>query len=894
MKRFYFLFFSTLFFAPSFLFGATNIANGNLIYTWGYGDVMNEIMQAVKGITTETDYIVNAALAISLLLFSIKKAMDGQTNPVFELGKMFVLFAVVWYMFLRAPNDNNHLFMIHDEVTSKDYVISQIPKGIGKSFALMTQFEKVILEAMEKHFSTPQSTNFSNAGLGFSLQVMSTLPSVKLSAIDATLQKNIDFYFRNCVSVGILLNQQGRNLFQNSDNLIQDLFTNIGNGSQLTPLFENNNNIEKQSVVPCSDAGPQIVEMIKKDTDEAMKIHAALLGMANDMANYEQKFLGAAQIYNEQAVSARSYLQQSMIMLASQDAIINTAKSVGLNPASVAANTAYADQQFYASMQAQGHMAQTYLPLAKAYLTAIIIGLSWLVALLSIVFGSYAHIKMFFTLCIWIVLWTPILCIINFINDFNLMNVAQVITGGKAALSLGDNMLIFKEVANRSNFMNYLVMSTPVLAYAIAKASEQGFVTFASGLSQALTGASRAAGSFANQQALSTQTSIAAPRGDEVWAVGAGYNTLQSSFGAGGRSFMGTRDMQHGGELVKDNMTGSSAVINADGSIGNASIKGLNAGMTASNLETRQHALSDAIQNSNLSQRALEVASGKGDSLALSENDRSAITNATQHALANAYSKATGVDVKQAYEDLMSGKIGGGIGFSKEIKGVRINVDAGGSVSTGSVESEAWYQNLSKNQQETFNKTFNESLSNEIGKNRDASASFNNLLKTGNVTNSASIKSSMDSYNEAKTLNNSVGYDGGSSIVQGYINENYGGVVSKENVASAVNAVENMAARGDMQGLSHYAGVDSNVNSNGLFGQSKHNYHDPRGVMTDHNKAIDDLNSRQKGFMATRNAPNDVKSEGLAFDVEKAAGAAEYKAGTAIKERNEKINDTYK
>lgn len=612
--------------------------------------------------------------------------------------------------------------------------------------------------------------------------------------------------------------------------------------------------------------------MIKKDTDEAMKIHAALLGMVDDMANYEQKFLGAAQIYNEQAVSARSYLQQSMIMLASQDAIINTAKSVGLNPASVAANTAYADQQFYASMQAQGHMAQTYLPLAKAYLTAIIIGLSWLVALLSIVFGSYAHIKMFFTLCIWIVLWTPILCIINYLNDYNLMKVAQVITGGKAALSLGDNMLIFKEVANRSNFMNYLVMSTPVLAYAIAKASEQGFVTFASGLSQALTGASRAAGSFANQQALSTQTSIAAPRGDEVWAVGAGYNTLQSSFGAGGRSFMGTRDMQHGGELVKDNMTGSSAVINANGSIGNASIKGLNAGMTASNLETRAHALSDAIQNSNLSQRALEVASGKGDSLALSENDRNTITKAS-----NAYSKATGVDVSQAYKDVMEGKISFGIGAS-----------------TSSQESEAWYQNLSKNQQETFNKTFNESLSNEIGKNRDASASFNNLLKTGNVTNSASIKSSMDSYNEAKTLNNSVGYDGGSSIVQGYINENYGGVVSKENVASAVNAVENMAARGDMQGLSHYAGVDSNVNSNGLFGQSKHNYHDPRGVMTDHNKAIDDLNSRQKGFMATRNAPNDVKSEGLAFDVEKATGAAEKKAGTAIKERNEKINDAYK
>lgn len=836
------------------------------------------MLQAVKGITTEANFLFKAALGIGFLIFSVKKAIDNQTSPVMEFGKLLLLGGVTWNLFLSSSNDDKHRFMVYDEVTSKSYVISQLPVGMGVSFALMSNFERVVLKSMEKHFSTPQSTNFSNAGLGFSLQVMSTLPSVKLSAIDATLQKNIDFYFRNCVSVGILLNQQGRNLFQNSDNLIQDLFTNIGNGSQLTPLFENNNNIEKQSVVPCSDAGPQIVEMIKNNTDEAMEIHAALLGMANDMANYEQKFLGAAQIYNEQAVSARSYLQQSMIMLASQDAIINTAKSVGLNPASVAANTAYADQQFYASMQAQGHLAQTYLPLAKAYLTAIIIGLSWLVALLSIVFGSYAHIKMFFTLCIWIVLWTPILCIINFINDFNLMKVAQVITGGKAALSLGDNILIFKEVANRSNFMNYLVMSTPVLAYAIAKASEQGFVTFASGLSQALTGASRAAGSFANQQALSTQTSIAAPRGDEVWAVGAGYNTLQSSFGAGGRSFMGTRDMQHGGELVKDNMTGSSAVINADGSIGNASIKGLNAGVTASNLETRAHALSDAIQNSNLSQRALEVASGKGDSLALSENDRSAITNATQHALANAYSKATGVDVQQAYEDVVSGKIGAGIGI------------ASGELGTASKENEAWYQRLNKDQKETFDKTFNESISNEIGKNRDASASFNNLLKTGNVTNSASIKSSMDSYNEAKTLNNSVGYDGGASIVQGYINENYGGVVSKENVASAVNAVENMAARGDMQGLSHYAGVDSNVNSNGLFGQSKHNYHDPRGVMTDHNKAIDDLNSRQKGFMATRNAPNDVKSEGLAGGIQRAVNAAEFKTGTATEERNNKID----
>lgn len=49
-----------------------------------------------------------------------------------------------------------------------------------------------------------------------------------------------------------------------------------------------------------------------------------------------------------------------------------------------------------------------------------------------------------------------------------------------------------------------------------------------------------------------------------------------------------------------------------------------------------------------------------------------------------------------------------------------------------------------------------------------------------------------------------------------------------------------------------------------------------------------------QGFLKTRNAPTKIESHRLAFDVEKAVGAVEKKTGTAIKERNEKINDTYK
>lgn len=814
------------------------------------------MLQAVKGITTEANFLFKAALGIGFLIFSVKKAIDNQTSPVMEFGKLLLLGGVTWNLFLSSSNDDKHRFMVYDEVTSKSYVISQLPVGMGVSFALMSNFERVVLKSMEKHFSTPQSTNFSNAGLGFSLQVMSTLPSVKLSAIDATLQKNIDFYFRNCVSVGILLNQQGRDLFQNSDNLMQDLFTNIGNGSQLTPLFTNNNNVEEQSVVPCSDAGPQIVEMIKKDTDEAMKIHAALLGMVDDMTNYEQKFLGAGQIYNEQAVSARSYLQQSMIMLASQDAIINTAKSVGLNPASVAANTAYADQQFYASMQAQGHMAQTYLPLAKAYLTAIIIGLSWLVALLSIVFGSYAHIKMFFTLCIWIVLWTPILCIINFINDFNLMNVAQVITGGKAALSLGDNMLIFKEVANRSNFMNYLVMSTPVLAYAIAKASEQGFVTFASGLSQALTGTSRAAGSFANQQALSTQTSIAAPRGDEVWAVGAGVASLQGVTSIGSSRYS-TTSIAGGGTTVADVNTGSKISGDMQG-VTAANI----AGLSASDMKSKQASL------------AGEVSQGISDALKTGQTSQSVANMAFDHSASHGIN-AQAQEIFKASSTMAFDKMAqAGDQRAQEIStslhaGGTV-VIAGGKVQLTEADGTSRTFQFSEKEMQQWAKDFGDNVASTYARDDSARASLNNAFSTFTGKEFSQVHSAINKYSSVESFASNVNSDSVPKALNNYIRSGDNAAIT--NAWNSGNIGKAMAMASDdfqrwsvnnPQQLSKYFNAgDFSSPQNTMGSVGMQNYYSPSTASAIHKGNYGTVDSAAVGFGNSYEADKKSMAEG--------------------------------
>lgn len=892
MKRFYILFLSALIFAPSLLFGATNIDDNHIIFTWGYGEVANDILQAIKGITSGADYMVKIVMAIAFFTFAIKKVMDERTSPIFEFGKMIFIMVIIWQCFLRAPNDAQHRYMIHDNVTGKDYIVSQVPLGIGLTFSFMSRMEDSITKAMEKFYSTPQSTNFSNAGFGFTLRSTMDLPDLELSQFSPRTQKNLDLFFRNCVIYGMDLNKGRMDTnFRHSDNLYEDLFE-IGQGSQLTLYFGEK---DKGNIRSCTQAGALIKQDLGSLAPKIETIHARILGSKDENA-YRASMQGVWEIFSGQATQARSQLMQAMLINASRDSLINTAKMVGLDPNAVATNTAVAEQNFMSSMLTQGMMAQTYLPLAKAYLTVLIIGLSWIMALLSIMFGDFRHIKMFFTLCIWIVLWTPILSIINYFNDLNLSKSVQVLLDGSLSFSMSNSLSFFKQISEQTNFINYLVMLTPLLAFAVAKASEQGFVSVASSLSQTLQGASRSAGSFTNQQALSTETKIASPLGEEVIAKSAGINSVSSALNVNGSMFSNVQD-QSGATKIQDYATGSSATVGGNGNVMTADIKGINAGITASNLQTRQENLSNAISNSNLSSKALEVASGQSNQYGLSETDTNAITSASNKALAEAYSKATGTDINKATDMVLSGRVsfgtqteaGVGIGFASAKVQARGEIVGSGSAN----ESESWYQKMSKDQQETFQKTYNESLTNQITKSSSNMSAFSNLVKSSDTTNSAEVLSSMDSYTNAKSINASVGYDGGVSMINNYIDQNYRGIHNKENVASAMKELETLAANGNLNELAKYTGVNSDVTNSGLNTQTAQNHYNPLSAKQDFNSTTDQINASENGRIAMRNTPKDIvgSGSGVAGEINRVNQNTQDKIQKQINDRNSDLKE---
>ena len=856
---------------PMSMLGSTE-----LVYTWGYGDAMWESLQALKGLTSELDYVVKMALAIALFVFSIGKALDSKSSPVFEIGKLFMLYGVVYFFFL-SPSNNTYI--IHDEVTSKDYKVSKLPMGVGNTISLMSRLEKAILDGMEKHYSTPNSIAYSKAGLGFSLNAMMDIPTLRVSDFDSELQVNMDYYVRNCFQHNMGTRIPYNALTKNSDLLNTILLETDGKLGYYTKGGAS-------AIMTCGEVATEIKKAFAVVVGDATNKVATknAISTAINSAEYLTKFQAAASIYFGQAAGAREQFQQIMVMNSLDDGIINTAKMLGMNPQSFAANTAIADQTITTSMQAQGRLAQTYLPLAKAYMTIIVVSVSWLMAIISIMFGSYTHIKMFFTLCLSMVLWTPILSLINFLNDLNIQKTFELINANDATLTYANYKDVIQKVTANSNFLKYLVMMTPMLAYALAKGSEMGFVSIASSLSQQLAGGARAAGGFATQQALSTSSAISSPDGSMVSSLTAGKREDVFAANVGGSVVSMSNIGTAGGSMLNHTDTtagGSRGTQNADGLTTAASVAGLNASqlnsLTKKLGEAKSEAESNYLQSAEGRQFIADYiashSSGSGRSRTIGVNDT--IDNTDTESI----NKSKTHDRQDFIRASVDGKIGGSIGADNG-KGSSV----GGGLSINGSMGDAWVNTtttgtaLQKSDAQSLSLSTSDIAN--LQNNKDFRAAFDDHIATSRTEGAENVRRATKSYEEAQIFTQSFGNDTTATMVNNYK------AMEGATQAEALVALESMTARGDLAGLGKYAGMQNyeNINGDNIADANYVNYLNRGKVAKAYHNAAVYVNA-QSGETSVQDKDGKwVQTEGAATQNFKKAGA------TIANETSEKYN----
>lgn len=409
-----------------------------------------------------------------------------------------------------------------------------------------------------------------------------------------------------------------------------------------------------------------------------------------------------------------------------------------------------------------------------------------------------------------------------------------------------DNMLIFKEVANRSNFMNYLVMSTPVLAYAIAKASEQGFVSFASGLSQALTGASRAAGSFANQQALSTQTSIAAPRGDEVWAMNAGVASLQ-----------GATSIAGGGTTVTDVNTGSKVSGDMQG-VTAANI----AGLSASDMKSKQASL------------AGEVSQGISNALKTGQTSQSVANMAFDHSASHGIN-AQAQEIFKASSTMAFDKMAqAGDQRAQEIStslhaGGTV-VIAGGKVQLTEADGTSRTFQFSEKEMQQWAKDFGDNVASTYARDDSARASLNNAFSTFTGKEFSQVHSAINKYSSVESFASNVNSDSVPKALNNYIRSGDNAAIT--NAWNSGNIGKAMAMASDdfqrwsvnnPQQLSKYFNAgDFSSPQNTMGSVGMQNYYSPSTAFAIHKGNYGTVDSAAVGFGNSYEADKKSITEG--------------------------------
>ena len=749
------------------------------IYTWGYGYIFKEILESVKIVTNDNGVMLSSAIAVGGLLTMIKNMQSG-SEAGFALIKYMFIVSLIVGMFFEAKKD----YAVEDEVTQEMYVVQNVPVGIGEVFSLFTNLERNLAKGFETAFSTPNSISYTNAGIGFAMSAHLNTDDLRVK--DTYLTRTFNEYIGNCVISAIINNDIKSHKILNSSDLSTDLkvtgFESIwydslnpeGVESSCEDIWDNHLKNKMDSVA----------------TDQ-IEVLAKRAQLSED--RYKNAMSGTSNLLYGIGANAKNYVTQQTLKNMTKDGLIVSAQAIGGDAATVAYGASMAQVNQQQQWALTGILAKDNIPLMKAVMTVLILGIFVLLIILSVVYGDIGHIKMGFTLLFAMIIWTPLAIIINSMFYMILEYVVQPSLDGEW-ITLVNAPMMSDKIKNYMSFLGYLTASIPVLAYAIVKKSEQGFVNFFSGTGSAAASAASSAASQTSSGNLSlgntriNMTSIADVNGSHNYLGGNNWLNKQLKTTDNGNSYMettyndGWTTKESANGKISENADGTTASISG-ASWGNTAKSDYTTSQTQSKAETRQKgtqwgetiAAQEIEQMSKSTMDLTSSALNKGMSLSSGVSDaRSSTTqNSINKGLSAVVSDGESVDATLA----VNGKAGASLtldsgsqfaGFAWEkVTGQSAKIEGGMSFVGTNSNGDRMSVNLDSSQAKTYAETYVESKGVAYGDNDTLALAMAEQSQNSLVYNNGDSKSvsqqyaqthqKMEAYTEAQTKAQSLG-----------------------------------------------------------------------------------------------------------------------------------------
>ncbi len=728
------------------------------IYTWGYGSDIREILTGVKLFVQNGHYFISAAIVIALLLATYKLTKEDNTD---KLAKTIFVAILASNLFFYTQKD----YMIEDEVTNQAWAVTDIPVGIGELFSIFTTLERITTTAFESSYSTPNSISYSNAGLGFSMRAHLAIDNVAF--IDGAAHETFMDYTTNCIASGMLDGSISKDLIQ-SENIVDEMKVT----GYETIVYKSDGSFEQMS---CQDAYDNYIKpnfILESDSYIQNRLAATL---ALDPAVVNQGLQDTSSLFFGISKSGRDYVMQKMGMNMLQKGMHVMAMTTGGDTQALAYGTAVSQATIENQWQQTGMMAQQTLPMTKAYLIAALVAITPLLALLAIIYSDWKHIVMLVNLLLTMMLWGPMMSIINFLMYLRLEVLIPKLTGG-----LWMPMLAMREVnssvASYLNYLSYASMSVPLLTYSIIKASEMGFVNYMTSVGGSVSGGANAG---ANQK--TTGANLGNTRVGQGSYTGAEGVTNDMGGGATQTSRVG-----HNGEYgsyeskTTSNLYGDShatidngvaTISTSNGEIQNVQYQGISGDISQSLQSSRNEALTH--ESAAMQTLASTLANGDSQSMAngqvltngdtLSKN--TGLDMSTSNAVVSSTNETYAKDLENRLaeaerngtrEDFLA-SIGasasaGSPDLLKSISGFKVGVDGKISATSGADESKSFDFSMSSGESQNYQKILTDNLTKAYTENESVALQHAKGVVDNEVYSDTSIKSDMDNYTKAASI----------------------------------------------------------------------------------------------------------------------------------------------
>jgi conjugal transfer mating pair stabilization protein TraG len=724
------------------------------IYTWGYGEDMREILTSMKFFTQNSAYLIDAAIAVALVAVILNGASEDMMD---RTGKVILMSIFISQMFFHHGKD----YLIEDEVTNQTFAVTDIPIGTGELLNVYTSIERVLTRAFESAYSTPNSLKFSESGLGFSMNAH--LNSSEATFLDGYKYETFMDYTSNCITAGMIDGQISKNLIY-SENLVDDLRVT----GYETIVFDRNGSYTQMS---CQNSYDNHVKPAFQNESNSFIENRIATKLAMNKGDVDTGLQATSSLFFGVTKSGQDYVMQHMAKNMLNKGLHVMAMTTGGDTQALAYGSAISDASVQNQWQQTGIQAQKTLPMIKAFITVIIVALIPILALFSIMFGDWKHLKMINTLFLTIVLFTPLASLINNLMYIRLERILQPLSQGMF-LPMATMRDVDDELFSYLNFLGWVSMFIPMFSYAIAKASEMGFVNFMGALGGAVTsGATQGATQKTTGANLgNTRVGQGTVVGDDgtTTAMGGGAYQLSGIRGDGestysfqtyqdslGNSYTNATNAAgnftaNNGEMTTSNLTNFSADIASSVQ----SAYGRSLANEQSTLETLSNTLSSGLTQSmasgQIKTNAEELAQHTGMSMSDAKTVSSAYSEAVTSTLATKLSEAQSNGNVEETGFRLNGQAGwSSDGAIKSITGIEAGINGAMSISGTTTDGQTFSIDMSKDDSQQFNQQVSEQMSQTFTKDEGLTQRVSDSLADNQVFSDTSLKSDMEAYTQA-------------------------------------------------------------------------------------------------------------------------------------------------